>query len=141
MPLYERPLLTVIPLPQVGSTVSTRAIEALAEARGFEYHQTLTGFKWMGRKAAELENEGKTVLLLFEEAIGYALGDGVVYCPKDKDGVSAAAVMGEITVHTRQQDTSLSQLLDDIYKEIGYFACHVRPAFMCYRAIVNCTPF
>lgn len=32
--------------------------------------ETLTGFKWMGNRARELMDQGKTVLFAFEEAIG-----------------------------------------------------------------------
>lgn len=31
---------------------------------------TLTGFKWMSNKALELQQQGKVVLLAFEESIG-----------------------------------------------------------------------
>ncbi len=37
---------------------------------GFEFEETLTGFKWLGNKALELEKHGTHVLLAFEEAIG-----------------------------------------------------------------------
>lgn len=32
--------------------------------------ETLTGFKWMGNRAKDLLDQGKTVLFAFEEAIG-----------------------------------------------------------------------
>ena len=32
--------------------------------------ETLTGFKWMGNKACDLMQQGKTVIFAFEEAIG-----------------------------------------------------------------------
>ena len=38
--------------------------------------ETLTGFKWMGNKADELQKEGKTVLFAFEEAIGEIWTEG-----------------------------------------------------------------
>ena len=51
---------------------------------GLRFEETLTGFKWMGNRSAELrEREGCTVLFAFEEAIGFCVGDVV----KDKDGV------------------------------------------------------
>lgn len=32
--------------------------------------ETLTGFKWMGNRAKQLADQGKSVLFAFEEAIG-----------------------------------------------------------------------
>ena len=34
------------------------------------FQETLTGFKWMGNKAYDLKQQGKTVIFAFEEAIG-----------------------------------------------------------------------
>lgn len=34
------------------------------------WQETLTGFKWMGNRARDLLDQGKTVLFAFEEAIG-----------------------------------------------------------------------
>ena len=47
----------------------------------------MTGFKWIGRRAGELREEGYRVLLGYEEAIGFCCGEVI----SDKDGVSGAA--------------------------------------------------
>ena len=62
----------------LASTVSSKMIGAMARANGFHFEETLTGFKWMGNRAAALQAEGKTVLFSFEEAIGFCLGDTVL---------------------------------------------------------------
>lgn len=54
----------------VASTVSSKMIGAMAAKHGFNFVETLTGFKWMGNKTADLRADGKTVLFSFEEAIG-----------------------------------------------------------------------
>lgn len=54
---------------------------------GFNFIETLTGFKWMGNRADELIKQNKRVLFAFEEAIGYMCGSHVL----DKDGIAAAA--------------------------------------------------
>ena len=72
----------------VNSVVSSRWFVRMGAKLGVHCEQTLTGFKWMGNKQYELEQEGFKPLLTYEEAIGYAVG-GVA---RDKDGVSAAAV-------------------------------------------------
>eukprot|EP00887_Chlorella_sp_A99_P004503 scaffold34.g4503.t1 len=77
-------------LALLSSTVSSRMLEqargeqgrergrlSVAKQEGVLWAETLTGFKWLGNKALELE------------AAGYTVG-------KDKDGVAAAAVFGEL---------------------------------------------
>lgn len=64
----------------LASTVSSKMLGAMARKHGFAFVETLTGFKWMGNKTAELRAEGQQVLFSFEEAIGFCIGDIV----KDK---------------------------------------------------------
>jgi len=46
----------------LASTVSSKFIAAMAAAEGFRFSETLTGFKWLGNRAIELEEqEGMTV--------------------------------------------------------------------------------
>ncbi|KAK2170492.1 hypothetical protein NP493_1150g00010 [Ridgeia piscesae] len=100
----------------IASAVSSTILKSLAAKEGFTFVETLTGFKWMGNKATELMAQGKTVLFAFEEAIGFMCGTTVL----DKDGVSAAMVMAEMTVWLDNQGMSLRQKLDDIYSTYGY---------------------
>ena len=67
-------------------------LKAMADAEGFRYEETLTGFKWIGNRALDMVAEGFTVLFSFEEAIGFCVGSTNV----DKDGLSSAAVMAEL---------------------------------------------
>jgi phosphomannomutase len=60
-------------------------INPMIFTRTHRFEETLTGFKWMGERAAQLRAEGRTVLLAYEEAIGFCVGDVL----KDKDGVAA----------------------------------------------------
>lgn len=62
----------------------------MAKKEGFNYEETLTGFKWMGNRTQELRKLGKTVLLCWEESIGYMPGQTL-----DKDGVITAAIFAE----------------------------------------------
>lgn len=45
----------------------------------------LLGFKYIGNRAQELENEGFNVVFGYEEAIGFMIGSQI----RDKDGISA----------------------------------------------------
>ncbi|XP_047434807.1 phosphoglucomutase-2 [Mugil cephalus] len=114
-------------LYMLSSTVSSKILRAIALKEGFHFEETLTGFKWMGNRARELLDQGKTVLFAFEEAIGYMCSPSVL----DKDGVSAAAIAGEMISYLATKSISLSQQLTTIYDEYGYhisknsyFICH-----------------
>uniref|UniRef100_A0A3P9IVC1 Phosphoglucomutase 2 n=1 Tax=Oryzias latipes TaxID=8090 RepID=A0A3P9IVC1_ORYLA len=111
----------------LSSTVSSKILRAIALKEGFHFEETLTGFKWMGNRAKDLIDQGNTVLFAFEEAIGYMCCKSVL----DKDGVSAAAIAGEMVSFLATKNKSLSQKLSAIYEEYGYhisknsyFICH-----------------
>uniref|UniRef100_A0A8C2VJK1 Phosphoglucomutase 2 n=2 Tax=Chinchilla lanigera TaxID=34839 RepID=A0A8C2VJK1_CHILA len=111
----------------LSSTVSSKILRAIALKEGFHFEETLTGFKWMGNRARQLIDQGKTVLFAFEEAIGY------MCCPfvLDKDGVSAAVISAELASFLAAKNLSLSQQLKAIYMEYGY---HITKAsyFICH---------
>ena len=101
----------------LSSAVSSRSLAALAKAEGFYWEETLTGFKWLCSRAAELRKEGYTVLLAFEEAIGFCLGDVV----NDKDGVSASAVFAEMAGWLRRElNRSVVEHLDALGETLGH---------------------
>ena len=98
----------------VGATVSSKMLRAIGEKEGFLYEETLTGFKWIGNRSAQLREEGYRVVFAFEQAIGFCLGDVV----KDKDGVSAAAVFAEMA---GQLPCSCEEQLQMLKRVYGYF--------------------
>lgn len=71
----------------VNSTVSSQILKAMADKDGFHFQDTLTGFKWIGNKAIDLQKEGFKVPFGYEEAIGFMFD--LVH---DKDGISAATI-------------------------------------------------
>lgn len=101
-------------LALLNSTVSSQLIASMAKVRGFKYEDTLTGFKWIGNRAIDLEQEGFVVPFAFEEAIGYMFP--VVH---DKDGVSAATVFMKWAASTK--DFAPLVELEKIYTKYGYF--------------------
>ena len=81
----------------------------------------------MGNLSHTLIERGEEVLFAFEEAIGFMFGTTVL----DKDGVSAAAVAGEMAAYLYSNGQTFSSLLEDIYLKYGrvvssnsYFICH-----------------
>ena len=84
------------------------------------FQETLTGFKWMGNRAYELEddnrNKPKKVMLAFEESIGYMCGSQVL----DKDGISGAVRAAELIAYLDQSGMTLVDKLHDIYKRFVF---------------------
>lgn len=73
--------------------------------------ETLTGFKWMGNKTAELQRQGKSVLFAYEEAIGFMCGTEVL----DKDGISAGIRVAEMAAYLSKKDMSLMDKLKELF--------------------------
>ncbi|KAJ0398713.1 hypothetical protein P43SY_004130 [Pythium insidiosum] len=120
----------------IASTVSSKMLNAVAQKEGLNFVETLTGFKWMGNKTAELRAEGKTVLFSFEEAIGFCVGDLV----KDKDGVCAAAVFAEMAVQLHKQQRTVAQHLTSLYERYGHFVTQ-NHYVKCYEPAVTARIF
>ena len=94
----------------VNSVVSSRLLLKIGSLFNVHCEQTLTGFKWMGNKQAELEEEGYEPMVTYEEAIGYAVGGAM----RDKDGVSATAKMCEIIAELHRNGRTLYSLLQEM---------------------------
>ncbi|XP_034650722.1 glucose 1,6-bisphosphate synthase [Drosophila subobscura] len=103
----------------LSSTVSSRIVGAIARAEGFTHVETLTGFKWMGNRALELQAAGRTVLFAFEESLGFMFGMSVA----DKDGIAAATQLATMACHLRStRNLTLIEKLREIYETYGYHA-------------------
>ena len=101
----------------VASTVSSKMIKGIAEKYGLRFEETLTGFKWISNKVIDLEKEGYTVLFSYEEAIGFSIGSVV----RDKDGIIAACYFAQLYAQLCEQNKTLSDYLEEIYKDVGYY--------------------
>lgn len=112
----------------LSSTVSSMILRSMAAIEGFNYIDTLTGFKWMGNRSETLLADGKKVLFAFEEAIGFMFSHTVL----DKDGVSAACHLATLCCYLRTfEQRTLSEKLTQLYDSYGfhytlnsYFICH-----------------
>ena len=99
----------------VKTIVTTEVMADVARKNGVEYYDCFTGFKWIA--AVMRENEGKkTYIGGGEESYGFLSEDFV----RDKDAVSACALMAEIAAWAKDNGKTLFQLLQDIYIEYGY---------------------
>jgi phosphomannomutase len=93
--------------------VSSSMLRALAEARGFDYAQTLTGFKWIVRA------DPYRLVFGYEEALGYCVAPHHV---RDKDGITAALLVAELAAGLKAQGRTLADRLDDLARELGVYA-------------------
>ncbi|EEC15079.1 phosphoglucomutase/phosphomannomutase, putative, partial [Ixodes scapularis] len=120
----------------ISSTVSSKILSAIAAKEGFNFVETLTGFKWMCNKAHNLIKEGKTVLLAFEEAIGYMCGTTVL----DKDGISAAMFVAQLVAYLETQNLTLFDQLCAVYDRYGYHVCN-NSYYICHHQPTICKMF
>ncbi|MFD5215966.1 phospho-sugar mutase [Microbacterium sp. NPDC058345] len=93
------------------SLVSSPGLGAIAEKYGLDFHETLTGFKWISRAPG--------IAFGYEEALGYLVNPETV---RDKDGISAAVAILGLAAEARGRDTTIAGLLDELGAEIGHFA-------------------
>ncbi|KAI9308899.1 hypothetical protein BJ944DRAFT_259452 [Cunninghamella echinulata] len=114
-------------LAMVASTVSSKFLERMAEVEGFRFEESLTGFKWIGNTAMNLEKEGYDVIFSYEEAIGFTIGSIV----KDKDGVSALAFFSEWAIQLYNRGLTVNDYLEGLYSKYGYFVSD-NSYFICH---------
>lgn len=115
----------------LASTVSSKMLRSMSKIDGFNFEETLTGFKWMGNRSVELMQSGKEVLFAYEEAIGFMFSPAVL----DKDGVSASAHLATMIAYLRAKEKlSLAEKLDNLYKTYG-FHFSINSYFLCYEPV------
>lgn len=103
----------------VKSLVTTDLIAPICKKYGVKKYDVLTGFKNIYAVANELEKSGEGKFVFgFEESIGYNYKDFV----RDKDSVNSAMMISEMAAYYKKQGKSLLDVLDEIYKEHGYYA-------------------
>ncbi|WP_297281170.1 phospho-sugar mutase [uncultured Anaerococcus sp.] len=103
----------------VKSLVTTDLIAPICEKYGVKKYDVLTGFKNIFAVANELDKTGDGKFIFgFEESIGYNYKDFV----RDKDAVNSAMMISEMAGFYKKQGKTLLDVLEDIYKEHGYYA-------------------
>ena len=100
----------------VKTIVTTEMINSIAEQFEVECMDVLTGFKYIA--AIMKENEGRKEFIAgCEESYGFLAGDFV----RDKDAVSACALIAEVTAWAKDKGKTLYELLQEIYLKYGFF--------------------
>ena len=103
----------------VKTIVSTPLIKRICKKYDAIMTDVLTGFKYIGEVILGLEqnNETDRYVFGFEESYGYLAGSYV----RDKDAVVASMLIAEMTAYYKKQGKTLSQVIDELYKEYGYY--------------------
>ena len=100
------------------TNVSSTLPIAIAEKYGLKTEITLTGFKFIGEKAREMEQTKRgTYVFGFEESYGCLVSD----CVRDKDSIQAILMLCETAAYYREKGMDLVDALNGIYKEYGYY--------------------
>ena len=93
------------------SLVSSPGLAAIATHHGLDFHETLTGFKWISRAPG--------IAFGFEEALGYLVNPETV---RDKDGISAAIAILGLAAEAHGRGATLADLLRELGETYGHFA-------------------
>lgn len=122
-------------LPQnpiaVKTIVTTELCRKIAEDKGVQLIDVLTGFKFIGEQIGILEEKGEENRFIFgfEESYGYLGGSYV----RDKDAVIASMLICEMVAYYKSEGKNLIDVLDSLYKKYGYFICS-QLSFTCEGA-------
>jgi len=102
----------------IKTIVTSELGRVIATAYGLQIWDTLTGFKFIGNKMKEIEEQGnKQFIFGYEESLGYLAGDFV----RDKDAVITAMLICEMASYYQKNGLNLLQVLDNICQKYGYY--------------------
>lgn len=99
--------------------VSTPMLSVMAYNYGVQYKEVLTGFKWIAKMIQD--NPHLKFIGGGEESYGFMVGDFV----RDKDAVTSTLLACEIAAHAKASGSSVYKVLQELYKEHGYFKEHL----------------
>ncbi len=100
----------------IKTIVTTDMIDMIAKANGVSCYNVLTGFKWISSLIKEKETT-ENYIIGGEESFGLMIGDMI----RDKDSVSAVAILCEMAAYEKSKGRSLFDKLLDLYVEYGLY--------------------
>ena len=100
----------------ITTIVTTPMIDLVAKANQVNCYRVLTGFKWIADLIREKEKE-ENYIIGGEESFGLMIGDKI----RDKDGVSAVALLCEMAAYEKEKGRSLFDKLIDLCVQHGYY--------------------
>jgi phosphoglucomutase len=100
----------------ITTIVTTEMINRVAEQNDVACYNVLTGFKWIAEKIKELEGK-KNYVIGGEESFGLMIGNQI----RDKDAVSAVALMCEMAAYEKNQGKTLFDKMIELYIKYGFY--------------------
>lgn len=100
----------------ITTIVTTEMINAVAKENNVACYNVLTGFKWIAEKIKELDGQ-KNYVIGGEESFGLMIGNQI----RDKDAVSAVALMCEMAAYEKNQGKTLFDKMIELYIQYGFF--------------------
>ena len=104
----------------ITTIVTTPMVDVIAEKNGVACYRVLTGFKWIADLIREKEGS-ENYIIGGEESFGLMIGDKI----RDKDGISAVAMLCEMAAYEKQKGRSLFEKMIDLYAEYGLYKEHL----------------
>ena len=110
-------------LPDNGAIITTIVSSNMTKDLAKEYNltmfETLTGFKWIGEKIRQFEenNNSYSYQFGFEESYGCLISPHA----RDKDGISAVMALCEATAYYKSKGITLWEQMINIYKKYGFY--------------------
>jgi len=104
----------------VKTIVTTDMIDRIAADNNVKCYNVLTGFKWIAELIKEKEAT-ENYIVGGEESYGLMIGNRL----RDKDAVSAVALLCEMAAYEKDKGKSLFEKLIDLYVQYGYYKEHL----------------
>lgn len=100
----------------ITTIVTTPMIDGIAAANGVACYRVLTGFKWIADMIRNKEGK-ENYIIGGEESFGLMIGDKI----RDKDGISAVALLCEMAAYEKEKGRSLYEKMIDLYVQYGFY--------------------
>ncbi len=104
----------------ITTIVTTPMIDEVAIKYRIACYRVLTGFKWIAEMIRQKEGE-ENYIIGGEESFGLMIGDKV----RDKDGISAVALLCEMAAFEKEKGRSLYEKMIDLYVQYGFYKEHL----------------
>lgn len=102
----------------VKSIVSTNMADAIAKYYNIDLIEVLTGFKYIGEKMRQFEEDKSHEYVFgFEESYGCLVGTHA----RDKDGICAVMLLCEAAAYYKSKGLTLWDQMINIYEKYGYY--------------------
>ena len=104
----------------VTTIVTTAMINEVARQNEVNCYNVLTGFKWIAELVKEKEGK-ENYIIGGEESFGLMIGDQI----RDKDAVSAVALLCEMAAYEKSKGKSLFDKMIELYMQYGFYYEHL----------------